>query len=90
MKMKISHNYENENFAATLCRSGVRGVQPVQPWRTLYTNADCALFVFLLYCFQSVIYNSVGPTEDNKNCFCTGENSEKQLQKNRRTLRTNF
>ena len=50
---KISRNYENENFAATLCTSGVRGVggEPVQPGRTLRANADCALFVFLLYRF---------------------------------------
>ena len=34
-------------FAATLCRSGVRGGgRPVQPWLTLHANAD------------SVIYNS--------------------------------
>ena len=42
---KLSRNYENENFAAALCRSGVRG------WPTLRNNADCALFVLLLYCF---------------------------------------
>ena len=27
------------------------GGVPVQPWRTLRASADCALFVFLLYCF---------------------------------------
>ena len=50
---KILRKYENKNFAATLCSSGVRGVadEPVQPWRTHRTNVDCALFVFLLYCF---------------------------------------
>ena len=27
------------------------GGRPVQPWHTLCANADCARFVFLLYCF---------------------------------------
>ena len=59
--VKILQNYKNENFATTLCRSGVWGGGPVQPWRTLRANADCALFIFLLYStvFHSVIYNSV-------------------------------
>ena len=50
---KISRNYENENFAATLCTSGVRGIggKPVQQGCTLRANADCALFVFLIYRF---------------------------------------
>ena len=61
---RISQNLEIKNFAkivklrerkfaATLCTSGVRGVggEPVQPGRTLRANADCALFVFLLYHF---------------------------------------
>ena len=48
--VKISWNYENEKFAATVCRSGVRG-GAVQPWHILCANADCTLFVFPLYCF---------------------------------------
>ena len=45
-RMKISQ-------PCTLCTCGVRGVggEPVQPGRTLHTNADCALFVFLSYRF---------------------------------------
>ena len=52
-KLIISQYYENENFAATLGTSGVRGVvgEPVQPGCTLRANADCALFVFQLYRF---------------------------------------
>ena len=40
------------SFAATLCRTGVRGGGgPVQPWRILRANADCTLFGFPLYRF---------------------------------------
>ena len=42
-------NYENENFAVTLCRSGVRGGGLVQPWRILCANEDCTVFVFCLH-----------------------------------------
>ena len=50
--VKISRNYENEHFAATLCRSRVRGGGGlVQPWRILRTNADCTVFLFPSYCF---------------------------------------
>ena len=50
---KILQNYKNENFTATLCTIGVRGVggEQVQPGRTLCAKADCALFIFLLYHF---------------------------------------
>ena len=59
----ILQNYENKNFAATLCRSRVRGGGPVQPWRILRANADCTVFLFPLYVFHSVIYNSVDHRE---------------------------
>ena len=38
------------------------GGQPVQPWCTLHANTDGSLLVFPLYCFHSVIFNSVGIT----------------------------
>ena len=61
IKLKFWRNYENENFAATLCRSRAKGGgRPVQPWHTLRTNVDCALFVFLFYCFPFFVPNLFG------------------------------
>ena len=48
-------NYENKNFATTLCRSRVG----VQPWHILCVKADCTVFIFYYTVFHSVIYNSV-------------------------------
>ena len=55
--MKISRNYTKRNFAATLCRSWVRGgVRPVQPWRIRRANADCTIFGFPLYRFPFCLF----------------------------------
>ena len=37
------------------------GGRPVQPWHTLCANADCARFVFLLYCFPFCHLQFCGP-----------------------------
>ena len=59
-------------FAATLCRSGVKGwgARPVLPWRTLRANADCPLFIFPLYCSPFCHLNSVDYTDTSAYSHC--------------------
>ena len=58
---KISRNYKNENFAATLCRSRVRGGAGRYSPGTSSVLTQIVHYLSSYYTvFHSVIYNSVG------------------------------
>ena len=62
MKLQILLDYENKNFAAALCRSGVRGGGRYSPGASSGLTQIVPYSSSLYTVFHSVIYNSVDHT----------------------------